>query len=52
MPIVNKSNSDNAVVFEALYLVMSYGDEESEDVKDLVDTLLSRFIAVQGEGLV
>lgn len=45
---MNKSNADHAVLFEALALVISYGNDESEDVKELINKLLARFVAVKG----
>lgn len=43
---VNKSNADYAVLFEAIALVISYGPEAAAVLKEVVHSLLGRFVQV------
>jgi len=43
---VNKSNADYSVLFEAMSLVVSYGAEAASVLRELVHSLLGRFVQV------
>lgn len=43
---VNKNNADYAVLFEAIALVISYGPEAAAVLRELVHSLLGRFVQV------
>jgi len=44
---VNKNNADNSILFEAIALTVSYGVDAPVALKDLMHSLLARFIGVK-----
>ena len=43
---MNKSNADHAVLFESIALVVSYGPDAEDSLRDSAHALLGRFIGV------